>query len=409
MACMICSLLRLFVKKGGLSMSSNLRSRLVVSDQHVGQKWARRRDIPIAILAWIALVMLILWGAGHIIRALLLLLIAALLAYVLAPLVKIFQKVMPRFIAILLVYLVVLGVISLLLYFITVTAIHQFDTLARHVRELIDQKGNTWIASIESLLHSSGIPQAQINSARDQILSSVSSFVSSKASNVVPFLSGFVDFLLDIVLVAIMSIYFLMDGSRITGWLRNNLPHTTRINFILDTIQRVVGGYIRGQLSLAVLIGLLVGVGMALFHVPYALLLGVLAFVMAFIPILGTLISGAICALLALTQGWLIALGVLVYFIAVHIIESDIVGPRIVGDAIGLHPIVSMAALIAGSELFGVWGTLFASPIAGVLQALLVALWIEWRATHPEQFEQKKTEVIEQVDEDLKDKSISSE
>src|SRR5262249_34265975 len=157
--------------------------------------------------------------------------------------------------------------------------------------------------------------QAQINSARDQILSSVSSFVSSKASNVVPFLTSFFDFLLDIVLVAIMSIYFLMDGSRITGWLRNNLPHTTRINFILDTIQRVVGGYIRGQLSLAVLIGLLVGVGMALFHVPYALLLGVIAFVLAFIPILGTLVSGAICTLLALTQGWLIALGVLVYFI----------------------------------------------------------------------------------------------
>ena len=390
-------------------MSSNLRSRFVFSDQSAGLKWARRRDIPIAILAWIALVMLILWGAEHVIRALLLLLIAALLAYVLAPLVKIFQKVMPRFIAILLVYLVVLGVISLLLYFITVTAIHQFDGLARHVRELIGQKGNIWIAYIENLLHSSGIPQAQINSARDQILSSVSSFVSSKASNVVPFLTSFFDFLLDIVLVAIMSIYFLMDGSRITGWLRNNLPHTTRINFILDTIQRVVGGYIRGQLSLAVLIGLLVGIGMALFHVPYALLLGVIAFVLAFIPILGTLVSGAICTLLALTQGWLIALGVLVYFIAVHIIESDIVGPRIVGDAIGLHPIVSMAALIAGSELFGIWGGLFASPVAGVLQALLVALWIEWRATHPEQFEQTKAEVSEQVDEDLKDKSISSE
>jgi predicted PurR-regulated permease PerM len=170
-----------------------------------------------------------------------------------------------------------------------------------------------------------------------------------------------------------------------------------------------VGGYIRGQLSLAVLVGLLVGVGMALFHVPYALLLGVVAFVLEFIPILGTLASGAICTLLALTQGWLIALGVLVYFIVVHILEGDIIGPRIVGEAVGLHPIVSIAALVAGSELFGIWGALFASPIAGVLQALLVALWIQWRATHPEQFEQAKAEVIEQVDEGLKDKLISSE
>jgi len=296
-----------------------------------------------------------------------------------------------------------------LLYFITVTAIHQFDGLVQHIRLLINQKGNVWIEYLENLLSSSGISQAQLNAVRDQILSFVSSFVSSRASNFLPFLTGFFDFLIDIVLVAIMSIYFVMDGSRITGWLRNNLPRAMRINFLLDTIERVVGGYIRGQLSLAVLIGLLVGVGMALFHVPYAILLGVLAFVLAFIPILGTIVSGAICTLLALTQGWLIALGVLVYFIAVHVIESDIVGPRIVGDAIGLHPIVSMAALIAGSELFGIWGVLFASPIAGVLQALLVALWIEWRATHPEQFEQTKLEVTEQVDEDLKDKSISSE
>src|SRR5947209_7794387 len=177
-------------------MSSNLRSRFVVSGQQTDQKWARRRDIPIATLAWTALVLLVLWGAEHIIRALLLLLIAALLAFVLAPLVQIFQKVMPRFLAILFVYLVVLGVISLLLYFITVTAIHQFDMLVRHVHGLINQKGNIWIAYLENVLSSSGISQVQINSVRDQILSFASSFVSSRASNIVPFLTGFFDFLL---------------------------------------------------------------------------------------------------------------------------------------------------------------------------------------------------------------------
>jgi predicted PurR-regulated permease PerM len=386
-------------------MSSNLRSRFVASDQQTDQKWARRRDMPIAILAWTVLVLLILWGAGHIVRTLLLLLIAALLAYALAPLVKIFQKIMPRFLAILLVYLVVLGAISLFFYFVTVTAIHQFDALARYVQLLLTPAGSTQITPLERTLRSLGISQAQIASARDQIIT----FTGSTASNIVPFLTSFLDFLLDVVLVAVMSIYFLIDGSRITQWLRNNSPHPTRINFILDTIQRIVGGYIRGQLSLAVLVGLLVGFGMLLFHVPYALLLGVLAFVLEFIPILGTLASGAICTLLALTQGWLIALGVLAYFIVVHILEGDIIGPRIVGEAVGLHPIVSIAALIAGSELFGVWGALFASPIAGVLQALLVTLWIQWRATHPEQFEQAKAEVTEHVDEDLKDKSISSE
>src|SRR5205085_2699639 len=141
---------------------------------------------------------------------------------------------------------------------------------------------------------------------------------------------------------------------------------------------------------------------------PYALLLGVLAFILEFIPVLGTLISGAICVLLALTQGWVVAIIVLAYFVFVHIIEGDVVGPRIVGKAIGLHPVISIAALIAGSELFGIWGALLASPVAGLLQALVVALWTDWRQTHPEHFEQAKQQVADKVDESLTDHPAST-
>src|SRR5436305_13950514 len=136
---------------------------------------------------------------------------------------------------------------------------------------------------------------------------------------------------------------------------------------------------------------------MAIFRVPYALLLGIMAFILEFIPVLGTLISGAICTLLALTLSWVVALLVLGYFTIVHILEGEIIGPRIVGKAVGLHPVVSLAALVAGSELFGIWGALFASPVAGVLQALLIAFWTQWRETHPYHFDNVKVEVTETV------------
>ena len=147
---------------------------------------------------------------------------------------------------------------------------------------------------------------------------------------------------------------------------------------------------------------------MTLLHVPYALLLGVVAFVLEFIPVLGTLVSGAVCVLLALTQGWLIAVFVLAYFVGVHIIEGDVVGPRIVGKAIGLHPVVSLAALVAGAELFGIWGALFASPIAGVIQALLVAVWTEWRETHPQEFQRVKEAAAGKLEENISDKPSES-
>ena len=380
-------------------MSSNTRPRATrdVNSVVVIATWMRRVGLPLAILAWTGVALLILWLAGHVIQTLLLLTFAALFAYALAPAVKLLERVMPRFLAILLVYLVVLGALGVLLYLIVSTAIAQVISLSDYVRFLLTPGKSGQLTPLEQTLQSFGLSQSQIASARDQVVASIEGF----AGSVVPLLTGIVGAALDVILVAVISIYLLAGGARVSNWLRGNMPDQLqgRMRLLLDTLQRVVGGYIRGQLLLCGLIGILVGVGMQVIGVPFALLLGVLAFVLEFIPVLGTLVSGAICVLLALTKGWVPAVIVLVYFVVVHVIEGDVVGPRIVGKAIGLNPVVSLAALIAGAELFGITGALFASPVAGVLQALLIAVWIEWRATHPKEFQRAKDDLAETVEE----------
>src|SRR6266571_581532 len=367
-------------------MSSNTHPRTTrdVDSVAVIAKWMRRVGLPLAILAWTGV-------------ALLMLTFAALLAYALAPAVKLLERVMPRFLAILIVYLIVLGALSTLLYLIVSTAIAQVISLSDYVRFLLTPGKSGQLTPLEQTLRSLGISQSQIASTRDQVVASIEGF----AGSVVPLLTGIVGAVLDVILVAVISIYLLAGGARVSNWLRGNMPGQLqgRMRLLLDTLQRVVGGYIRGQLLLCGLIGILVGVGMQVIGVPFALLLGVLAFVLEFIPVLGTLVSGAICVLLALTKGWVTAVIVLVYFVVVHVIEGDVVGPRIVGKAVGLHPVVSLAALIAGAELFGIAGALLASPVAGVLQALLIAIWLEWRATHPKEFQRAKDDVIEKVEE----------
>ncbi len=379
-------------------MSTNIRPRTNRDSDPTAviAKWMQRVGLPLAILAWTGVALLILWAAGHIIQTLLLLTVAAVLAYALAPAVKFLERVMPRFLAILIVYLLVLGVISALLYLIVSTAIVQVTSLSTYVQFLLTPSKSGQLTPLEQTLRSFGISQSQLDAARAQLVASIEGF----AVSVVPLLTGLVGALLDVVLVAVLSIYLLADGSRISDWLRRNMPQQQqgRVRFFLDTLQRVVGGYIRGQLFLCGLVGVLVGLGMQLIGVPYALLLGVLAFILEFIPVLGTLVSGAICVLLALTKGWIFALIVLVYFVVVHVIEGDVLGPRIVGKAIGLHPVVSIAALIAGAELFGIVGALFASPVAGVLQALLVAIWLEWRATYPKEFQKAKDDAFAKVE-----------
>ena len=352
-------------------------------------RWNKRRDIPLTILAWVGVAYVTLLVAQHIITTLLLLVLSAVLAFALAPAVFFLQRWVPRFLAILLVYLLMLGVLGVLVYFIISSAIDQVHSLSIYITQ---QK---WTALFD-LLKPFGIRQSQVQSAFQGLQGQLLSQANSAATSVVPFLKSFFDAILNIVLVVVLSIYFLVDGGRILLWLRRGAPRSIRgqTHLTLDTIDRVVGGYIRGQLLLCGLIGVLVGVGMTILHVPYALLLGVLAFILEFIPILGTLTSGAICVLLALTQGPLIAVIVLAYFVGIHVLEGDVIGPRIVGKAIGLHPIVSIAALIAGSELFGIWGALFASPIAGVVQALIIAIWFEWRKQHPLEFQSPKNQAL---------------
>jgi predicted PurR-regulated permease PerM len=377
-------------------------------------KWIRRVAIPLATLAWIGLAAVILWAASHIGRSLILLAIAALLAIALAPVVKLAARVMPRMLAILVVYLLVLIGLSIVLYFIFRTAIQQVSDLKGEVTHLLNPNAGSSPTPLEVTLQSLGIDQAQIQDARQIVVS----HLANLANDVVPLFRSIFNFVLDFIVVAILSIYFLIDGARIIRWLRGNLPFQQRTTFLLDTFEHVVGGYIRGQFTLSFLIGLLVGVGMAILQVPHPVLLGVLAFFMAFIPVLGTFITAAACVLLALTQNngwvfglthhsWVLAIIVLLYFLAVHSFESEIVGPRIVGNAVGLHPIIAISALIAGVELFGILGALFVAPVVGVLQAVIISFWKEWRVTHPEQFPAKKA--VEEGDISLEPASSSGE
>ncbi len=352
-------------------------------------RWARVRDSGIGILVWLVIIATFFWALGHVARTVLVLVMAALLAYAVTPAVRWLRRWLPNWLAITLVYLAALAVIAGFGSLLVGTAVVQLVALAKSLPSLLQPSTPRHPSPIAQALQPFGISAEQVSAGRAQVLAAVERAAGSIAERALPLLTGVTTTLLDLVLIFVLSIYLVVDGPRLVAWMRTAAPAGRmrgRVQFFVDLVQRNVGGYIRGQFLLAVLIGVLVGLGMAVFRVPYALLLGVLAFVLEFIPILGTLVSGAICVLIAVpTRGVLIAVLVLAYFVIVHIIEGDVVGPRIVGRVLGLHPVVAILALLAGSELFGIWGALFASPVAGVIQTVVMTAWSEWRTTAEEQ------------------------
>ena len=177
-----------------------------------------------------------------------------------------------------------------------------------------------------------------------------------------------------------------------THWLRTKSPQSQRdrIDFFLDTLKKVVGGYIRGTVLLALIISVLIGIGLTILHIPYVLLLAVFAFALEFLPVLGVYITSIAIIAVALTQGWITALITLAFLIVVETLENNVLTPRIVGRAVGLNPITTIFGLLAGVELFGVIGGLFSTPIVGVLQAIIIACWGEWKKRHPDQFPEEE-------------------
>ena len=359
--------------------------------------WNRRLIVLLTILAAIALAVTILWGVSHITTSVLVVVIAALIAYAIAPAVEIFQKVMPRALAILLAYLIVVIILGVISYYVVSTAIFQIGVLVQGVGGWL-KPGNGGPISLVALLLKLGLTQAQINALGQQIAGTLSNLASSLAGGILPLLGGVAGGMVNILLTVVISIYLLIYGAGAFNWIRNATPRSRRgqLGSTIEILQRVVGGYIRGQILLCTIVGFLVGVGLLIIGFPFAVLMGVLTFVTEFIPVLGTIFAGSVAVLLALTQGgWVLAIKVLIFFVLVHIFEGYILSPRLIGNAVKLNPAIMLIALTVGSELFGVFGAIFAAPTAGLLQALFTAFWIQYRQTHKDEFSDDEDNEVE--------------
>ncbi len=339
--------------------------------------------IPLVVLAWLALAVVVVWLLSHVTRALLIVVLATLIAFALTPLINLLARWMPRGIAIALSYLVGFLLVFGLLGVVVGTAASQLSGFVSNLPAYQSQVQHLQPALL-ALLKPLGVTSAQIAQAEAQAVTELQHLGSTAASSALDVVQLVLGTIVDAVLVLILSVYLAASAPRLIQRMREEAPRgqRRRATLLVGTVNQIVGGYIRGALVLATLVGVLVGGGMALLHVRYALLLGILAFFMEFVPVLGVLVSGAVCVIVALFTGWITAVLVVIYFAVVHVIEGDVVGPRIMGKAVGIHPGVAIVALVAGSELFGIWGALFGAPLAGLVQAIGVAVIREFRLAH---------------------------
>jgi predicted PurR-regulated permease PerM len=161
--------------------------------------------------------------------------------------------------------------------------------------------------------------------------------------------------------------FYLKDGPRMAAWLRDLFPRRARADAeaIGARVWFTIGAYIRGQLVIAVVDAVLIGLGLWIVGVPLALPLAVLVFFGGLFPIVGAVAAGIVAVLVALATGGLTsALIVLAIVVAVQQVEGHLLAPIVLGKATELHPVAVIAALTAGAVLLGVLGAFLAVPIA---------------------------------------------
>lgn len=185
--------------------------------------------------------------------------------------------------------------------------------------------------------------------------------------------------IVDFILIPVLAFYFVLDGHS----LRNEFlallppPRVRETLALLGESSGIMRTYIIAQLWLCVIAGVVVYAGLSLIHMPYALVLGLLAGVTRAIPIIGPIIGGIPIVLLAVVLpashggGLELAVKVLVFFSLLHLIESKLLMPKFIGHRIHLHAAVVIIVLLIGAEFFGLLGMFLAAPLAAIARVLI--------------------------------------
>ncbi len=343
--------------------------------------WGRLQTILVCLVLLLVLLAALGWLLSQISYVLVLFILAAVVALVLAPLVDWGEDHhLPRWLAVLVTFLflatVFVGGTLLLVSPLLSQAVQLSNELPGYVAAV-----NSQLVALERRLLGSSLADA-VTAVQTQLLTTLAGWSGLLVRGLIDMLVGFAGGVAGIMLMLIVSVYMLAGGKQIHAAVRDVIPPAYRSHFLFatDTLSRVLGSYIRTQLALAVLLGVLVAVGMALLGVPYALLLAVLAMVLGLIPMFGSTLSAVPAVLVALTQPFPTVLWVLIFFIVVQNVQDQILAPRLHAGSIGLHPLAVMFALLAGAQLGGGLGAIFALPVAAFVWIVVVAVYRSLRA-----------------------------
>ncbi|HAX17421.1 MAG TPA: hypothetical protein DCY00_02350, partial [Actinobacteria bacterium] len=309
------------------------------------------------------------------------LLIGIVIAYMLIPLVKLLQKKMRKIFAVTISYIIFLAIIFIILFFLIPLVIEQFKTFIMQIPY--------YMQSFSEYLSNLVATNALIKNMQDFFQIKSDQLTSEEISKYLLGMLNIENFnifqgattvtrtafniIVNFIIGPLLGFYILKDTEMIHSAFLKIIPLRKKleVDTILAKINRVFSRYIRGQLIISFIVGVLCTIALLILRIDFAVLLGFMAGLFNLIPFLGPIIGAIPAAFIALFVSPLKALLVVIIFVAIQQLDNYVISPNIMKYQIGLHPGIIILSLIAGGAVFGWIGLLLAVPMVAIIQEVL--------------------------------------
>jgi len=309
------------------------------------------------------------------------LLIGIIIAYMLIPLVKLFQKKMRKIFAVTITYIIFLAAISVILFFIIPLVVQQFKTFIMQIP--------VYLQSISDFLNNFVATNTFVQNMQDFLQIEEGKFTSEEISKYLLGMLNIENFnifrgattvtrtalsiVVNFIIGPILGFYILKDTDTIRSACIKIIPVRKRleVDTILTKINKVFSRYVRGQLLISIIVGILCTIALLILRIDFAVLLGFIAGLFNLIPFLGPIVGAIPAAFTALFISPIKALLVVLIFIGIQQLDNYVISPNILKYQVGLHPGIIIVSLIAGGAVFGWIGLLLAVPTVAIIQELL--------------------------------------
>lgn len=314
---------------------------------------------------------------------------AALLAYIGDPLADRLQKLrLPRTLAVIAVFILTLLCLALLLLLVVPLIQTQVGALLDALPGIIAQVEEVWLPRISGFIGVEPGDDVGIAAFLDRYRDMAGSWGAKILLSLSRSGGMLAAAVFSVFLVPILTFYLLRDWDLIMARFGSLVParHRETVFRLAGDTDDVLGAFLRGQLLVMFALAVIYALGLSLVGLEFAIAIGVVAGLVSFVPYLGFVIGIALAALTVVMEPdpLLRLVGVIATFSIAQMIEGSFLTPKLVGDRIGLHPVIVIFAVAAGGQLFGFFGILLALPAAAVLSVLVRFMYGRYLADHPE-------------------------